>query len=261
MQIVRDRYDVCVSHNLTIEDIGFIEISTLYAAIVNLTTAAFWTVVHIFEDDDLLAAVRKELAADEESEGSAGEGEGQAGPLLRSIMKEVIRVYGSGSMTRYVKADTAVSDPTAISSSDKTRDYVVKQGGLVQMPVEVFHTDIGVWGFDAEEFDPYRFYHHSHGLRKENGVKSKVSPTAFRGWGAGSTMCPGRFLALRSIGSLVTMLVREFQIEKAREGMKEGNMGNHGVRGWGVQKGKAYDFVDAMRGPENDVDVEISRRA
>lgn len=67
MQIVRDRYDVCVSHDLTIEDIAFIELSTLYAAIVNLTTAAIWTVVHIFEDDELLAAVRKELAADKES--------------------------------------------------------------------------------------------------------------------------------------------------------------------------------------------------
>ncbi|KAL8759004.1 MAG: hypothetical protein Q9199_001092 [Rusavskia elegans] len=262
MQIVRDRYDVCISHNLTVEDIGFIEISTLYAAVANLIPAAFWTVVHIFEDDGLLAAVRKELAADEEAGGGAeereGHHEGQAGPLLQSIMKEVIRVYGSGSMTRYVKADTAISNPA--SSSDNTGDYVLKQGGLVEMPAEVFHTDIDIWGPDAEEFDPYRFYHHSHGLRRENGVERKISPTAFRGWGAGATICPGRFLALRGIGSLVAMLVRGFQIEKATDGMKVGSMGKHGERNWGVQKGKAYDFIDVMRGPEGDVEVEISRR-
>lgn len=113
------------------------------------------------------------------------------------------------------------------------------------MPAEPIHTDPEIWGEDAKMFNPYRFLKHTNGLKADG---SKVHPAAFRGFGSGATICPGRYLALMEIGSVVAMFVERFEVEPI-----DGR--------WEVESGKVDDVIsNAIRPPEGDVEVLVTER-
>lgn len=73
------------------------------------------------------------------------------------------------------------------------------------------------------------------------------SGTAFRAFGAGANICPGRFLALGGIERVIEVLVRDWEIKPVSER-------------WTVGRGLADDVSDTVIPPDGDIEVWITSR-
>ena len=167
------------------------------AFIINTVPVIFWTIGHIVENRVLLARIRAELA---EVVHSAGTGESRLSvdvaalrercPLLVSTSNEVLRFVGASTSTLIVHEDVYIDDR-----------YLLTKGALVQISATAVHSDPDVWGPNAANFDPERFL-----------KPGKVHPSAFRTFGGGSTLCPGRHLASDEILVFTAMFLHSFDV-------------------------------------------------
>ena len=114
-------------------------------------------------------------------------------PLLASTYQEVLRKCSIGTSIREVNQDTILNN-----------QWLLKKDALIQMPTSVIHRDPSVWGTDVDEFNPRRFMKNEP-QKTENG--KKPNPAAFRAFGGGTTLCPGRHFATTETFAVVTMLV------------------------------------------------------
>jgi hypothetical protein len=71
------------------------------------------------------------------------------------------------------------------------------------IPAPVHHTSAFAWGNDVHEFNHRRF------LTEEK----RHSPISFRGFGGGTTLCPGRHFASTEILAFTAMLILRFDIK------------------------------------------------
>ena len=167
------------------------------AFIINTVPVIFWTIGHIVENGVLLARIRAELA---EVVQSAGTGESKLRvdvtalrercPLLVSTSNEVLRFVGASTSTLIVHEDVYIDDR-----------YLLTKGALVQISATAVHSDPDFWGPNAAHFDPERFL-----------KPGKVHPSAFRTFGGGSTLCPGRHLASDEILVFTAMFLHSFDV-------------------------------------------------
>ena len=167
------------------------------AFIINTVPVLFWTIGHIVENGVLLARIRAELA---EVIQSAETGESKLRvdvaalrercPLLVSTSNEVLRFVGASTSTLIVHEDVYIDDR-----------YLLTKGALVQISATAVHSDPDVWGPNAAHFDPERFL-----------KPGKVHPSAFRTFGGGSTLCPGRHLASDEILVFTAMFLHSFDV-------------------------------------------------
>ena len=167
------------------------------AFVINTVPVIFWTIGHILENGVLLARIRVELA---EVVQSAGIGESKFSvdvatlrercPLLVSTSNEVLRFVGASTSTMIVHEDVYIDDR-----------YLLTKGALVQISATAVHSDPDVWGPNAANFDPERFL-----------KPRKVHPSAFRTFGGGSTLCPGRHLASDEILVFTAMFLHSFDV-------------------------------------------------
>ncbi|KAI0191057.1 cytochrome P450 [Astrocystis sublimbata] len=128
-------------------------------------------------------------------------------PILHSTFQEVFRIHGIGLVPRRVLADHMLNDR-----------YLLKKGGT---------------------FDHKRFI-------KKPGSKTH-NPAAFRGFGNGFHLCPGRHFATAEILSFVAMLLLRFDIT-ATSGK------------WPEMTVEKSSQVSALDQPDDDFDVEIVPR-
>ncbi|KAJ7471957.1 cytochrome P450 [Mycena latifolia] len=201
--IVQRRVEIAHQHGLSVAATARSELSFLFAGIVNTATTTFWAALQIFARPDLLAAVRAELAAAVADDPATGmrrlsmdalkEG---ACPALHAVLRECLRVGSDNYSTRLVTSDTLLAGQWHLAA-----------GSVVQIAGGVIHADARIWGADADVFDPARF------LRLGEGSEGKVHPAAFRAFGGGKTLCPGRHFATHEIIALVAMLVLTFDLE------------------------------------------------
>ncbi|RMZ68719.1 cytochrome P450 [Pyrenophora seminiperda CCB06] len=78
--------------------------------------------------------------------------------------------------------------------------------------------------------------------------KNLASTSAFRPFGAGATMCPGRHFSTNVILSLVAMIILKYDVSP--------------VAGWWAAPTKHNaDFWNAMPKPDWDVKVKLEKRA
>jgi cytochrome P450 len=112
------------------------------------------------------------------------------------------------SSVRLVLEDTIIAD-----------QYLLKKGSIVQVPAPAVHTDPRIWGSDVAEFNPRRFAKSLNGTFVENGSagaekkEKQVHPSAFRGFGGGSSLCPGRHFAQIEVLSFTAMLALGYELE------------------------------------------------
>lgn len=90
---------------------------------------------------------------------------------------------------RWSKRDMTVGD----------NQYLLKKNSMVIIANKAIHYDQKTWGETADVFRANRFC-------------GKVPGHAFRGFGGGSNLCPGRGFAMVEVAALVAMLAMRFDL-------------------------------------------------
>ena len=229
-KIVQERIRIARQYGWTTEATAREEVSFLFAGIVNTATTTFWSVLQLLANPDLLAAVRAELASSgavvTTAAAAAGDNDAEtnkgwrrqlnldlvksACPTLAAVFRECLRVGSDNYSVRLVKSDTVLAGKWHLSANS-----------VVQIAGGVMHANKAIWGPDAEDFNPSRFLKPAVGANGAtnggtNGGGSGqggVHPAAFRGFGGGKTLCPGRHFATNEILAFVAMIVLTFDLE------------------------------------------------
>lgn len=220
--IIRERLRIAREHGFTTDAAARSEVSFLFAGIVNTATTTFWTALQVFARRELLAEVRREVGRCGEK---GGEGELRlslerlktACPTLLAVVRECLRLGSDNYSVRLVKTDTELGDG----------QYMLKAGSVVQIAGGVIHADREIWGDNAAVFDHTRFLKMQKTTENGHSVEGKespqiqqtppggVHPAAFRAFGGGKTLCPGRHFAINEILAFVAVIVLTFDIEAA----------------------------------------------
>ncbi|KAI0423629.1 cytochrome P450 [Xylaria sp. FL1042] len=129
----------------------------LAAAVLSTAPSAFWMIWQVFSDPVVLVDCHNEVAH-----------------LVKTGLDGVCSID---------LAQVQVLCFHGISDDQ----YLLKKGGMVLMPNEVIHSDEALWGPTARQFNHRRFL-------KEGSHRYPVA--AFRGFGGGHVLCPGRHFAV-----------------------------------------------------------------
>lgn len=191
-----------------IQDLARTEIGHSFAMLGSTAPAAWWMMYHIFSDPAVLADVREELdslthlqnTGDETWKIDLSKIQTKC-PILLSVFKETLRYRSLGVQVRMCLED------------DKVNGYLLKKGAMVIIPQNVQHTSIDAWGPTAKVFDHLRFVKASDG--------KKINHTAFRAFGGGHTMCPGRHFSTIQILAFAAIMVLQFDITPVDDQLRE----------------------------------------
>ncbi|KAL2015754.1 hypothetical protein VTK56DRAFT_4864 [Thermocarpiscus australiensis] len=240
--IVQKRVSIALQHGWTLKAAARSEVSFLFAGIVNTATTTFWIILHIFASSshpsapspNLLSAIRSELSTALTPSPSAKPLTlsltklKSASPTLQSVLRESLRHNSDTYSTRLVKSPTTLPSPPAGKSPGKP--YHLTANAILQISGGTLHADPRIWGPDAASFNPLRFHGSSStstkgtetekdrsstsSRRSHNSINNNnnTHPAAFRAFGGGKTLCPGRHFATAEIQALVALLVTRFDI-------------------------------------------------
>ena len=241
---VRDRYDISIKSGLTIQDLARFELAVTLASLLNTPLITFWTLLYIFSYPELLRDIRNEIdtiitsTTSESGEVTRSIDVTNAKihcPLLGSTYQEVLRKCSIGTAIREVNQDTVINNR-----------WLLKKDALIQMPSSVIHRDPSVWGSDVDDFNPRRFMKNEP-TKTESG--KRPSATAFRAFGGGTTLCPGRHFATTEILAVVTMFVMRYDMTPTKGGGE-----------WSMPTTERTKQAAIILEPDHDVEVEVSAR-
>lgn len=219
-----------IDQGLTGRDIASFEIGGIVAIMSNTNPAAFWALYHTISDAAILDECRKEVIAccriTEDTCTLDITQVKSSCPILLSILKESLRFHGTGTSVRIVMQDHLL---------DGT--YLLKKGGIVMIPGNVQHTSIPAFGENVGQFQHKRFVR-SSGRKRPN-------PVAFRGFGGGTTLCPGRHFASTEVLAFVALSIVRFDFEP-----KDGK--------WVCPTTDNANMAGTIAQPDSDVEVRVS---
>lgn len=154
-------------------------------------------------------------------------------PLFVSVYQESMRLNSTNASVRKVLADTLIADT-----------YLFAKDAVVQMPSAAIHNNPAFFGPDPQAFDPRRF------IKPDPSTTQgpKRPPGAFRVFGGGATLCPGRHFASTEILGFVSALVMGFEIAPAGGGP------------WVLPKSMGSRLMTAILAPVADVSVRVEKR-
>lgn len=196
--MTKERYEA-TRDQLSLNDIARLDVVQGITILSNTVPAGFWTLYRIFSNPSVLSLVRDEatkylqvndtqavvirtLDVDQLSKSL----------VLKSILKEALRHHALGSGTRMVVEDVMIGG-----------GHLLQKNCFVMLPNEPLQFNDEVWGTDVRDFNPLRF-------TKTQGSSQEL---AFRAFGGGANLCPGRFLATCEILSIVAMCALRFDME------------------------------------------------
>jgi|GEM_PF-1783428 len=225
-----------------LEDVehGRAQAAILWAINANTIPATFWSLYYLLRDGQGLAAVRAELEAVVGGLGPNGElpelGVETLAELrmLDSAVREALRL-SSGSMTV-----REVLEPFVLET--RVGQFALRAGDRVCIAPFITHRDPELFE-DPDSYRHDRFY-------VESGVKQFYKggervPLALMPFGAGHSMCPGRFFAANEIKLFIAMTLLACEIEPVDQPIPK------------------FDYSRAGLGiypPVTDVEVRIRRR-
>ncbi|KAB5583089.1 cytochrome P450, partial [Coniochaeta sp. 2T2.1] len=220
--IVKQRIRIAEEHGFSTAAAARSEVSFLFAGIVNTATTTFWTLLQIFAREELRDEVRREVERCVSEHGAEGEGRLSLErlkadcPVLLAVVRECLRLGSDTYSVRLVKTDTELAGGS----------YVLKAGSVVQIAGGVMHADRTIWGDNVDVFDHTRFFktgkeangsdHRFEGEERpkvQQSVSGGVHPAAFRAFGGGKTLCPGRYFAINEILVFVAVIVLTLDFE------------------------------------------------
>ncbi|KAI1272017.1 cytochrome P450 [Xylaria sp. FL0933] len=211
-QLIKDFYATQLSHGYSLSDRSRFEVGNALGMLENIYPSVFWLIFYVFSSPKALRRIRKEVSLIITT--TTGEADGKQihhhvldlakvnshCPFLVSTFKETMRVHSSGVSIRQVCQDTILLNT-----------YRLKKGATILMPTISIHTDPTIWGADALSFNYERFLSD----KTATSQKEKASSAAFRTFGGGTTLCPGRHFATTQIMAWISMLVMRFDVEPA----------------------------------------------
>jgi cytochrome P450 len=198
--LVKARYSALKDH-IDDEDLARFECVNGIAILANTVPTAFWTIYHIFCDAFVLAEVRRQVTAITTSEMSPAGlvrtidlRKMKDAPIIFSAIQEALRLRATGTGPRMVMEDTFVG----------SQQYHLQKDSVVIIANQALHYDKAAWGDTANCFVADRFC-------------GKTPAAAFRGFGGGINMCPGKGFAMMEVAALVAMLAMRFDLVPATE--------------------------------------------
>ncbi|KAI1740239.1 cytochrome P450 [Xylaria scruposa] len=232
-ELVKARVKINNDFQIPLKETARIELGGSQAILTNSLPGAFWFTYHIFSDpvvlDDIRAELTKGVHTDDNDTRTIDLSHVKSScPILLSTFKETMRFHSTSTATRIVMDDYLLDDK-----------YLVKKGSTIMMPSAVQHTNREVWGDNVDEFVHRRF------LRDPSG--KRINPVAFRGFGGGTTLCPGRHFASTEILMFAAILVLRFDLRP--------------VTGkWSAPTTAKSPMINALPVPDWDIQVELQPR-
>ncbi|KAI1870662.1 uncharacterized protein JN550_005205 [Neoarthrinium moseri] len=180
-----------------------------WGANTNTRRAAYWLLAHLLDTPDLLAALRAETAAAFDQAGNLDPArlhDADHNRCFEAVWNETIRMSAYASSVRYITRDTIIGGK------------LLRRGHRLMIPYRQLHFDEDVFGPGVNEFRAARFGFDIAATDrknyKENGAYQKLTRgDSWRPFGGGVTMCPGRFIARRSVHIFVALLLHRYDVE------------------------------------------------
>ncbi|KAI1074871.1 cytochrome P450 [Whalleya microplaca] len=206
-RLIQARYEVNRKYGVSQSDIEHFDLSVCYGLLVNTVPSTSWAIYYLYSDPSLLQDVRSKVeeligmpeAKDEDNNHAITVNipEVIAGyPLLSSFVQEVLRVQSTNASGRVVLEDTLIQD-----------EYLLKKDSILLVPSAELHSSKSAWGPTASTFDPKRFLLHTQARSK-----NKVPASAYRAFGSGASVCPGRHFAANEILTILIMMVLRYDV-------------------------------------------------
>ncbi|KAI0023091.1 cytochrome P450 [Xylariomycetidae sp. FL0641] len=232
-EFIKARVKINDDFQIPLKETARIETGGSQAILTNTPPGAFWLTYHIFSDPVVLQDVRAELLEGVQSDDSGTPTIDlthvkSSCPILLSTIEEMMRMHSTSTATRIAMDDYRLE-----------HGYLLKKGSTIMMPSSVQHTNRAVWGDSVDEFRHKRFV-------RVPGVKGP-NPVAFRGFGGGTTLCPGRHFASTEMLMFTAQLVLQFDLQP------EGT-------GWVESSTKNSPMIHALPVPDWDIRVQMRRR-
>ncbi|KAK2611456.1 hypothetical protein N8I77_004794 [Diaporthe amygdali] len=182
---VQLRHEHNVRFGLGLDETAHTEVGQANASVSNTVPGAFWALWQILADPVVFEDCQREASqlVQSSSDGVCTIDLARvrtACPILVSTWQEVLRFHGTSLSARV--------------------------DGMVVMPTRVSHTDKSIWGPAANELDHKRFLK----SKKESGKNTPAA--AFRGFGGGAVLCPGRYFVSTEIPAFAALLLVRFNI-------------------------------------------------
>ena len=237
-RIVQARYEVNRRYGVSTEDIAQFDLSLCIGLLVNTVPATSWALCYMYSQPVWLEDARAAISSYIRVSGDCADNfehqvdiaEFIAGyPLLGSFVQEILRIQSTNASGRVVLKDTLLED-----------QYLLKQDSMLLIPSAELHSNASVWGPSCKDFDPHRFTE-----KRFNGIKKPAS--AYRAFGGGATVCPGRFLATNEIMIILVMMMLKYDLKPAHGGQ------------WVLPKSRPH-ITTSILTPVEDIQVEISER-
>ncbi|KAF7867294.1 hypothetical protein EAF04_005377 [Stromatinia cepivora] len=232
--LVQCRYKHNTGHGLRGRDLAATEIGQMVASLTNSVSAAFWMVYHVFSDPVVLEECRKEVEqlvqVDDNKVCTVDLSKVKSAcPILLSAWQETLRYVHIGISARVVMKDIMFDNK-----------YLLKKGATVMTIAPVQHTEVSVWGPTVNTFDHRRF------LRKPG--EKRTNPVAFRSFGGGAVLCPGRHFVSTEVMAFTALLLLRFDLKPAATDGK-----------W-VEPRKVFAMASSIPTPKDKLEVKIVSR-
>ncbi|KAI1323903.1 cytochrome P450 [Xylariaceae sp. FL0255] len=198
--LVQCRYKHNTEHGLRGRDVAATEIGQMTAAVTNSVASAFWLVYHIFSNPHILKECQQEVDGlvqmDQHGVNTVDLAHVKSScPVLLSTWQETLRYNHIGVSARVVMRDFILDNK-----------YLLKKGATVMSCMPVQHSDPALWGETAREYDHRRFI-------RTPGSKRKTTAAAFRSFGGGSMLCPGRHFVSTEVMAFAALLLLQFELK------------------------------------------------
>ncbi|KAK7754962.1 hypothetical protein SLS62_003046 [Diatrype stigma] len=219
---------------INMSDTAHTEVGQVAAGVVNTAPTTFWALWQVLADPVVFEDCRREVdrLVTVSSDGVNTIDLAQvrtACPILLSTWQEVLRFHGISIAARIIQEDTLVDNK-----------YLLRKGGVVMMPNAVIHSDRSLWGPTVSQFNHKRF------LKAAKTGDTRHPAAAFRGFGGGHVLCPGRHFASTEVMALIALLLVRFDVRP--------------VGGEWVQPRKDSVMDRACPLPKDDVEVVLTPR-
>ncbi|KAF2626547.1 putative cytochrome P450 [Macroventuria anomochaeta] len=183
--------DMLQEAGLTEREMGQFTFLHYWALVGNTYKLAFWLLAHLLHNPTLLYKIREEVLPAVKNDHIDETYLLKRCPALDSLINEILRLTVSTSLARCVISPCTIGNKTLLP------------GRKIMLPISALHYEQSVWGPSPLTLQPDRFV-----------LNPKLAKcTSYRPWGGGSTMCPGRFFARRSVNAVVAILLARYDME------------------------------------------------